>query len=565
VSPQRRRPIANLAVAVVATLATLLACEGLARILLSPPRYHREPVVFDPLLGFRGIPGHRQEVADEHGRYVFALNAQGFRGREIPAEPAPASEGVPRVLFVGDSFLIGSAVREEQLVTSLVEAGLRLRGREAEVFNLSSFDWGTAQELLALRELGRPLAPDAVVLVLYPANDLINNSMRLAGRSTVSAGDPIRPYLVREGGELRVRHLDPIRAFARRHSRLFAVLERRVLATTAAGGARWEDPVARLRRGAAPREDLEIFRPGVDSDDRREQAWATSFELLRALRDECAAMGARLLVVVVPSMQQVVVTPKSIRLDVEARVARRLALSAILDWDLPERRLAAFFASEGIEARLLLGPFRGAARKGDRIYARDEHLAPRGHEIAADAVIGWFLADEPHATAETADLGQGPAAALPDATIAPAWLDLGRDRHLEFLGEGWLSWLPAGPSAAAGWLVGTRALAVLPLREGALSIRGWTPPTARLPILGRIQVVGGPGDRFRIDRPGRFARRFFVDPQEQGAWPSSGGFVALLLATAEAGGGGGESGVFWVEGLGYDAALAAPADDAIPE
>jgi hypothetical protein len=565
VAPQRRRPVANLGLTLAATLATLLACEGVARVFLWPPRYHREPVAFDPLLGFRGIPGYRQEVEDERGRAVFALNAQGFRGRELPSEPTPATGGMLRVLFVGDSFLVGSAVREEQLVTSLVESALRSQGRQAEVFNLSGADWGTAQELLALRALGRPLAPDAIVLFVYPANDLINNSMGLAGRTTVSPGDPIRPYLVREGGELRVRYLDPIRAFARRHSRLFALLERRVLASTSGGGGGWGEISARLQRGDAPREDLEIFRPRVDPGDRWEQAWAESLDLLRAFRDECEAMGARLLVVVVPSMHQVLVTPKSIRLDLEALAVRRLPLSAILDWDLPERRLAEFLGAERIDARLLLGPLREGARKGGVVYARDEHLAARGHEIAADAVIGWLLPAGAHATPATADLGEGPVPALPDAALAPAWLDFGKDRHLEFLGDGWNSWRPAGSGAAAGWLVGASALSVLPLRDGALSIRGFTPPAARLPILGRIQLVGGPGARFRIDRPGSFALRFFVEPQERQGWRSSRRFVAVLLASAGPAGARGESGLFWIEGLGFDAAQEEQVDEALPD
>jgi hypothetical protein len=546
----RRRPISKLAVAVAATLGTLLACEVASRILLSAPRYHREPVAFDPLFGFRGIPGHRQQGFDERGRYVVALNSQGFRGRELPAEPARASDGMLRIVFVGDSFLIGSAVREEQLVTSLVEAGLRSRGREAEVFNLSGVDWGTAQEILALRELGRPLAPDAVVLFVYPANDWINNSMLLAGRSTVSAGDPIRPYLVREEGELRVRYLDPLRAVVRRHSRLFATLERRVLAKTA-GGVSAEDSAGRLLRGGAPREDLEIFRTHADPRDRWERAWGTSFELLRAFRDECAELGARLLVVVVPSVHQVVAAAKSIRLDIEARTARGQPLSEILDWELPERRLADFFAAEGIEARLLLGPLREGARQGDRIYSGDEHLAPRGHELAAGPVVDWILSARSPAV-EPRELAPGPVALLPDASIAPAWLDFSRDRHRDFLGDGWIGWAAAASGGVGGWRMGPAALAVLPLREGALVIRGWVPPTARLPIHGRLQVFGGPEGRFRVDRPGRFARRFFFEPRQGGRWPSSGGFVALLLATTDAGGGGGDSGALWVEGLGYE-------------
>ena len=128
-----------------------------------------------------------------------------------------------------------------------------------------------------------------MVLFVYPANDLINNSMGLAGRTTVSAGDPIRPYLVPEGGELRVRHLHPLRALLRAHSRLFAILEKRVLAASGEATTAGEDVGARMRAGRAPREDFEIFRTH-DPGDRWEEAWVTTFALLEAFRDECEAM-----------------------------------------------------------------------------------------------------------------------------------------------------------------------------------------------------------------------------------------------------------------------------------
>ena len=552
------RPIQNLALAIGATLAVLLACEGVARLFLPPPRYHREPVAFDPLLGFRGIPGHRQEGVDELGRYAIELNAQGLRGREIPAEPEPAPEGALRVVFVGDSFLVGQAVREEQLVTSLVEAGLRSRGREAEVYNLSGIDWGTAQELLALRALGRPLVPDAVVLFVYPANDWINNSMLLAGRTTVSAGDAIRPYLVPEGGELRLRHLDPLRAFLRGHSRLFAVLERRVLATTAGRTPASEDAGARLREGRAPREDLELFR-SHDPGDRWEQAWGTSLELLRAFRDECTALGARLLVVVVPSVHQVVVTPKAIGLDVTVRLARRRPLDALLDWDLPERRLAAFFAAERIESLLLLRPLREGARRGGRVYARDEHLASLGHKIAAAPIVDWILSERPAGGSALPELGSGPVALLPDAATAPALLDFHEDRHQDYLGDGWISW---GPTTGGGgaWLIGPSALAVLPLRDGDLVLRGWAPREARFPIEGQIAVVGGPRHPIRIEEPGRFVLRYPGSTRDARAWPTAGGYLALVLAPGETHRAGPVPGGFYVEALGFEAAPVREAD-----
>jgi hypothetical protein len=548
----------RVALATGATLATLLVCEAAARWLLPPPRYHREPLELDAALGFRGIPHFREELEDELGRYTFELDAEGLRGRDLPAAAAP--DGVSRWLLVGDSFLVGHAVREEALVASRLEAALRARGRPVEVYNLAAPDYGTAQELLLLRRLGPALAPEQVVLFVYPANDLANNSMLLAGRTEVSAGDPIRPYLVpgADGG-LELRQLHPIRAVLRRHSRLFALLERRVLASLG-GGPPAEDPAQRMRQGRAPREDLEIFREHRDPGEAWARAWESTFALLRAFRAECDAMGARLLVVVVPSVHQVVRNAKGIGLDVAARLARGRPLDAILDWELPERRFARFFADEGIEARFLLEPLRGAARAGERVYGRDEHLSARGHEIAAASVLDA-------AAARAVSVASGPAAApshpvrlIQGGAAGRSLLDFRADPHLDHLGDGWIAWSPAGSDGPGGWLVGPSALVVLAAGPGDLVLRGVAPARESYPLDAASAIVGTSPRRFRLDGPGRFELRFPMGSAGDAGLPSAEGMLAVIVASGTAEPGRGVAATLRIEALGLEPALSSSGD-----
>jgi hypothetical protein len=546
-----------MALAVGATLATLGVCEAAARWWLPPPRYHREPVEFHPELGFHGIPDFREEVDGESGRFIFALNSDGFRGRDLPA-------GVPsdaaRVAFIGDSFLVGQALAEPQLVTSLVEEGLGAQGREVELYNLATVDFGTAQELMVLQRYARPLEPDAIVLFVYPANDLINNSMLLAGRSSVSAGDPIRPYLVPDpGGELAIHYLHPFRAKLRSSSRLFAALERRVLASRGESSA-GEDQLTRLREGRAPREDLEIFRHHRDPGDPWTKAWDASFGLLRAFRAECDAMGARLLVVVVPSVYQVVRNAKGIGLDILARMAHGRPLDALLDWDLPERRLAAFFEREGMAGRLLLAPLREAAATGARVYGRDEHLSARGHEIAAASVLEWLAGHAIPAQGASLDAPDRPVRLLPGGAAARSFLDFRADPQLDHLGDGWISWAPPGAHASPGWVVGPSALAVLAPGSGDLVLRGSAPQEASYPIDGTVAIVGARPFGFRIEGPGRFAFRFPVRTPGRVSAPTAEGHLALLLSYREARGSGAAGSWLVVEALGFDAAKASRVD-----
>ena len=524
---------ARLALLLTATALSLLLLECAARVWLDPPRYHDAPLQLDPQLGFRGIPDHHHEAVDEQGSFRFELNADGLRGREIGR--GAVQPDVRRIAFVGDSFLVGQALREEHLMTSLTAAALRERGLDAEVYNLSAIDYGTGQELLLLRGPGRRIRPEAVVLALYPGNDLVNNALGLAGRTAVSAGDYIRPYWVEaEGstGELEVRWSHPLRAWLRHHSRLFATLERHALAVAAARGLAWLDPwpptagsASRLQRRAAPREDLELFRRH-DPGDAWGRAWSTTFALLRAFRDECDAQGARLLVLVIPTVDQVQRTAKIVALDIEVRRVARMPLDELLDWNLPERRLVRFFRDEGIEARMLLPRLRGAARAEPRLYTDDEHLAPSGHALASAVVVDWLLErDDPR---EPPALSGRPVRRLPDASGAPPRLDFSRDRHRAHLGDGWIGWRPRDGGDGWGWTPGGRALVALPASTGELVVRGYLPPRTRLPLDGELEIVAGPRRTFRLERSGPFEIRLPV-PLPLAA-QSSGGYTAVILA-----------------------------------
>ena len=506
----------------------MAALESATRLLFAPPRYHDAPLEYDPEIGFRGVPNLRREIDDERGRYVFQLNSEGLRGSELP--DGPAAPGVQRLAFVGDSFLVGEALPETQLMTSRLEAMLRADGEQAEVYNLSTIDVGTGQELLLFDRLAPRVRPDVVVLALYPANDVINNSLLLSGATRVSGGDPIRAYLVPDGNGLRRAWAHPLRGPLRAHSRLFAMLERRIIGRS----VEWLVPKARPARerlslGLAPRAHLELFRrhyPG----DRWERAWATTLELLRAFRKRCDAMGARLLVLVIPSIYQVEHWAHAVRLDAEARAWAGLPLDRLLDWNLPERRLGDFFAAEGIEARALLGPLRDATRAGrGSLYTRDVHLGAHGHEIAAEQVRDG-LRTEPGAGGFGKIAGE-PVRWLPDATQASPGLDFGEAPQFPQLGDGWLLWEPRDGRMDWGWRIGPSALVVLPASPGELVVRGRVPEGAQLPVRGTLAFVAGVHSRFSLTEHGAFEVRARWSREAGGV--DSEGYVAILLAPGQ--------------------------------
>ena len=505
--------------ALCAVLVALALAEGVARLLLPPTRYHDSPLEFDPVLGFRGVPGHRHPVRDHTGTHEFALNEDGFRGRPLPSAPAPP--GVQRIALLGDSFLVGEVAAEEDLLATRLESLLSAAGAPVEVYNLGVTDYGTAQQLLLLERVAERVQPDLVVLALFTGNDIVNNWPGLAGTIIGSPGDPIRPYLLATEGGLRPTWVDPLRGAVLRRSRLFTFLERRLLARS----VEWRDVSrgasrrSRLTQGRAPREQLEVLRQHpVDSP--WEAAWQNSFALLRALHTRCQALGVPLRVLVIPHAYQVEHGAIAVRYAVEARTFARRSLDKLLDWNLPERRLAAFFEAEEIPAHMLLPALRSSAREA-RVYAEDEHWNERGHRVAADVLAQWLRSGEAQSTGEIA----GAPVHMLAARGIGSRLDFRQAPQDAALGLGFLNW---EPGEAGGWYTGPSALVALRPRRGDFVVRGTLPEVARLPVEGRFAYAGQPAERFTLSRHGPFELRFPWRPGS--AAVDAEGFGAVMIA-----------------------------------
>jgi hypothetical protein len=92
--------------------------------------------------------------------------------REIAYEKPP---GVIRIIGLGDSFTLGYEAKLEDTFLYLLEKSLHDRGvNGAEVVNLGVSGFGTAEELIMLKEEGFKYSPDMVVLA-YFTNDFQNN------------------------------------------------------------------------------------------------------------------------------------------------------------------------------------------------------------------------------------------------------------------------------------------------------------------------------------------------------------------------------------------------------
>jgi hypothetical protein len=258
---------------------------------------------FDPLLGWCKYPGGSRRIRRAEFDITIQINSLGLRGPERPyRRPADTR----RVLLLGDSFGEGYYVQEEDTVRAVLERGLR-DGRcgSWEVINGSTIAYSTDQEYLFFKSEGRKYGAEWVVLLFY-YNDLFYNA-----RPQGPAGE-VKPFFVVERGQ-PVLTQNPLPApepgaTNRQGSGIERVRPwrgsmalRRLSNRTIDGAPRVHGLLARLglvqpASNSIPRE-LVVFgppRPEV------EVMWETTAALLKGLRREVEAEGARLAVLYVP-------------------------------------------------------------------------------------------------------------------------------------------------------------------------------------------------------------------------------------------------------------------------
>lgn len=145
--------------------------------------------------GFALTPGLQGQYQREGGSYVH-INSDGFRDREH-ARTKPANTF--RIAILGDSFTEAMQLPFEQTYGFLLEQKLQqcntFRGQRVEVINFGVSGYGTALELLTLRQKVWDYSPDMVLLAFTTHNDVFDNSRALSQSEEV-------PYFVYRDGEL---------------------------------------------------------------------------------------------------------------------------------------------------------------------------------------------------------------------------------------------------------------------------------------------------------------------------------------------------------------------------
>ncbi|YAI82104.1 MAG: SGNH/GDSL hydrolase family protein [cyanobacterium endosymbiont of Rhopalodia sterrenbergii] len=149
----------------------------------------------DEYRGHSLIPGISGWWIQEGNAWV-KVNQDGLRDKHYTKDKP---KNTFRIAILGDSFAEAIQVNLEETFWSFIEQELRncpsINNQTVESINFGVGDYGTAQELMTLKQQVKHYSPDMVILAIFTGNDIVNNSKIL------SPDDRFSPFLIKQEGK----------------------------------------------------------------------------------------------------------------------------------------------------------------------------------------------------------------------------------------------------------------------------------------------------------------------------------------------------------------------------
>ena len=372
---------------------------GLRLIGFSYPEFY----VSDAQRGYSLRPNMEGWYRKEGEAYVH-INSDGLRDREH-SKIKPANTF--RIAVLGDSFVEALQVPFEESFCHIVEQQLRncpaMAAHDVEVINFGVSGYGTAQELITLRNQVWQYSPDLVLLAVTTNNDISDNSQALKKTNQI-------PYFVWRDERLveddsflqtssfqsRNNFLGRAGRWFRDHLRLVQAIQQAAFAVrvrreqrAAAKSAQVEKPPNTPQGSLTPTDEL-----GVDNLVYREpsdpvwiNAWTVTEQLIKTMRNEIESKGAIFAVVALSNPPQVLPTPES-----REAFLQRVAATDIF---YPDNRIAQFCGREGIAVATLAPAMQQYAQQNNLMLHGFGKDIGNGHwNVAGHHIAGQLAADE---------------------------------------------------------------------------------------------------------------------------------------------------------------------------
>lgn len=267
------------------TIVVMLMCgEIFVRCLVYVPR-GTPYVALNPDTIYYNKPGITgRHISPGEFDYEFNTNDQGFRGRKRITDSAD----VPRILCLGDSFTFGVGVADSETWPVRLEARLESDGVKTEAINAGVMGWGLAEYWIWARMHAAKYHPRLIVVGCHASDweNAFNGLVTLGLDGNLQTHPVVRQDIsVLKGVTTKI----PFYNFISTHSALAALVKESVIQFTRTG------TVGGMAGG-----------PPEDTARAVEQSAAVNKALLRGLNKVADEAGAKLLVVFIPSHDELV-------------------------------------------------------------------------------------------------------------------------------------------------------------------------------------------------------------------------------------------------------------------
>jgi hypothetical protein len=387
----------------------LIAEAALRAVGYSYPEFYRR----DAVVGVSLLPNAAGWYRREREAYI-RINSDGLRDREHTLTKAPDTF---RIALLGDSYCEALPVQLEDAFWSVMRNALqdcRFAGdKNIEVINFGVSGYGTAQELLTLREKVWKYSPDLVLLAVTTNNDITDNSPALKRTHDV-------PYFVYSGDQLTLDDsFKHSRAFAFSNSRLGALgpwlrTHSRLVQAITQGQRGLKVLLASWRAKRQATSVTPTSNPDTNSDPQKSadksdlfarseelgtdnlvylepnnavwnDAWRVTEGLITEMRDEVAAHGAKFVVVTLSNGPQVLPDPT-----LRERFKNRFGIT---DLFYPDNRLKALGAREGIPV-ITLAPDLQVFAQQNKVFLHGfgENIGNGHWNVAGNRAAGQLIA-----------------------------------------------------------------------------------------------------------------------------------------------------------------------------
>lgn len=360
----------------------------------------------DQVRGYGLAPGAQGWYRKE-GRSYVRINSDGLRDQEHSTTKPP---NTLRIALIGDSYPEALTVPLEQSFWSVMKTKLEqcdaAPGKAIEVINFGVSGYGTAQELLTLREKVWKYSPDVVMLAVTTNNDVLDNSRALKKVDEI-------PYFILRDNQLvldnsfqssrtflwRQSKINRLGRWLRNHSRVVQALtegHRALKVMSASWRSRWSQPEPVATPTTSPDQKPNVSSNaeelGTDNLIYREpqtaiwnDAWQVTESLIKEMRDEVRVRGAKFLVVTLSNGPQVLPDPSH-----REALRKRFGASDLL---YPDNRIKALGERENIPVISLAADLqRFAEQKNVFLHGFDKNIGNGHWNVTGNRVAGELIA-----------------------------------------------------------------------------------------------------------------------------------------------------------------------------